>query len=52
MQYSEAKLGRVFVIRLEHGDVVHQEIEQFAREQSIRTAALIIVGGADQGSKQ
>jgi len=39
------------VICLENGDVVHQEIEQFARNQSIKAASLIIIGGADKGSK-
>ena len=51
MQYSEAKQGRIFVIRLEDGDIVHDEIERFAREKSIGAAGLIIVGGADHGSK-
>jgi predicted DNA-binding protein with PD1-like motif len=51
MKYSEAKQGRIFVIRLEDGDIVHAEIERFAREKSIGAAALIIVGGADQKSK-
>lgn len=51
MQFSEARQGRTFVIRLEDGEIVHEEIEKFAREQSIRAAALIIVGGADIGSK-
>jgi predicted DNA-binding protein with PD1-like motif len=51
MKVSQAKQGRVFVIRLEDGDVVHEEIERFAREQSIKAAALIIIGGADEGSK-
>jgi predicted DNA-binding protein with PD1-like motif len=51
MKYSEAKQGRIFVIRLEDGDIVHAEIERFAREKSIGAAGLIIVGGADQGSK-
>jgi predicted DNA-binding protein with PD1-like motif len=50
MKYSEAKQGRIFVIRLEDGDIVHEEIERFAREKSIRAAGLIIVGGADQES--
>jgi len=50
MQYSEAKQGRIFVIRLEDGDIIHEELERFAREQSIRAAALIIIGGADEGS--
>jgi predicted DNA-binding protein with PD1-like motif len=51
MKYSEAKPGRIFVIRLEDGNIVHDEIERFAREKSIRAAGLIIVGGADQESK-
>ena len=51
MKYSEAKQGRIFVIRLEDGDIVHEEIERFAREKSIGAASLIIVGGADQESK-
>ena len=51
MKYSEARPGRIFVIRLEDGDIVHEEIEQFARQKSIIAATLIIVGGADQGSK-
>jgi predicted DNA-binding protein with PD1-like motif len=51
MKYSEAKQGRIFVIRLEDGDIVHDEIERFAREKSIGAASLIIVGGADQQSK-
>ena len=51
MKYSEAKQGRTFIIRLEDGDIVHEEIEQFARDHSINAGALIIVGGIDEGSK-
>ncbi len=50
MKYSEAKQGRVFVLRLEDGDIVHETIEQFAREKSIQAATILIVGGADEGS--
>jgi len=51
MKYSEAKQGRVFVIRLEDGDCLHEKIENFAIEKSIAAASLIAVGGADAGSK-
>lgn len=51
MKYSEAKQGRVFVIRLEDGETVHEEIEKFAHEQSITAAVMIIVGGAAEGSR-
>jgi predicted DNA-binding protein with PD1-like motif len=51
MQYSQAAYGRVFVIRLEDGDILHEAIENLARAENIRSAALIAVGGADQGSR-
>ncbi|MGB5158324.1 PPC domain-containing DNA-binding protein [Desulfobacterium sp. N47] len=51
MKYSEAKQGRIFVMRLEDGETVHEEIEKFAKNQSITAAAMIIIGGADKGSK-
>ena len=51
MKYAKAKQGRIFLIRLEDGETVHEEIEKFAREQSITAAAMIIIGGADEGSK-
>jgi len=51
MKYSEAKQGRVFVIRLEDGETVHEEIEKFAHDQSITAAVMIIVGGAAEGSR-
>ncbi|NOY75865.1 MAG: DNA-binding protein [Kiritimatiellaeota bacterium] len=50
MLYSEARQGRVFVIRLEDGDILHEEVERFAKSKSIKAAALIAVGGADKGS--
>ena len=50
MRYSQANPGRVFVIRLEDGDVVHECIEAFAREHGIQAAGLIALGGGDDGS--
>ena len=50
MQYSQAKQGRVFVARLEHGEVVHEALETFALQEGIKAAAVIAVGAADRGS--
>ena len=50
MKFSECKQGRTFVIRLEQGDVLHAEIERFAREMCINAGVLVVVGGADKGS--
>ena len=46
MRYSEARLGRVFVLRLEDGDMVHEVIEAFVEEHSVNAAFLIVLGGA------
>jgi len=51
MKFSEAKPGRVFVIRLEDGDILHEEIERFAAEKGICAATLTAVGGVDAGSR-
>lgn len=51
MKYEQVSLGRVFVLRLEDGDVVHEVIERFAVEHKIRAASVIVVGGADKGSR-
>ena len=50
MKYSEATFGRVFVLRLEDGEILHEVIERFAVDHRIRAAAVIVVGAADQGS--
>ncbi len=51
MKYSEARQGRVFILRLEDGEIVHEIIEQFAVDHAIQAASLMIVGGADDGSR-
>lgn len=51
MKYSEAKFGRVFVLRLEDGDVLHESIEAFAVKEGVKAAGVLLVGGADEGSR-
>ena len=51
MQYSTAQLGRVFTVRLEDGDILHESVEALARKENIQAAAVIAVGGADDGSR-
>lgn len=51
MKYSQARQGRIFVIRLEDGDIVHDEIERLAGQEGIQRGFLIILGGADKGSE-
>ncbi len=49
MKASEGKIGRVFVIRLEDGDVVPTCIERFAEEKGISVGHVILIGGIGSG---
>jgi len=51
MKFCQAVQGRTFILRLEDGEILHDTIEAFARQQSIQSAALIVLGGADTGSR-
>ncbi len=49
MKASEGKIGRVFILRLEDGDVVPGCIEQFAAEKKINCGHVILIGGIGGG---
>jgi len=49
VKYSEGKIGRVFVIRLEDGDTMPEAIESFARENNVRRGMCILIGGIKGG---
>ena len=49
MKACEGKIGRVFVIRLEDGDVVPDCIEQFAAEHGVAVGQAILIGGIGKG---
>lgn len=51
MKYSQAKQGRIFVIRLEDGEILHETVEDFAAQQGIKAAFMIVLGGADSQSR-
>jgi predicted DNA-binding protein with PD1-like motif len=49
MKACEGRIGRVFVIRLQDGDVVPECIERFAEENEISVGQAILVGGIGGG---
>jgi len=51
MRYTTARTGRVLVVRLEDGDIVHECIQEAARREGVSRAAVWLVGGADEGSR-
>jgi len=50
MQFTEAKIGRVFVLRLHDGDHLPDVLESFAAQQKVTSAFCFLVGGAKEDS--
>jgi len=50
MKATEARVGRVFVLRLDDGDVIPDCIEQFAVAQKVRVGQVLLLGGVGGGS--
>ncbi len=51
MKVAEGTMGRVFVLRLEHGERLPDCVEQFARERGVSRAFCALVGGVDSGGQ-
>lgn len=51
MDYTEATLGRIFILRLRQDDVLNEEIEKFASQKQIKNALCFFIGGAEDQSK-
>lgn len=49
MQYAQGQIGRIFVARLEDGESVYQAVEEIATKESIKSAAVMAVGGMRRG---
>lgn len=51
MEFTEAKLGRIFILRLRDDDCIHEVLESFAFEKKISTALCFFLGGAKDKSR-
>ncbi len=49
MKYTECTTGRVFLLRLEDEDTLHEVIEDFARRENVKRALVNFVGGIGSG---
>jgi predicted DNA-binding protein with PD1-like motif len=49
MKACEGQVGRVFVMRLEDGDVIPECIERFAKDNGVSVGQVILVGGIGDG---
>lgn len=51
MRYSEGSIGRMFVLRLDDGELLNETLEAFAEEQGVTHALAFYLGGSADGSR-
>ena len=51
MNYTEASLARIFILRLHHDETLHEVIEKFANQKQVKSALCFFLGGAQDKSK-
>ena len=51
MQFTEAKMGRIFILRLHDGDHLPDVLENFAEKQRVSSALCFLVGGVKDTSR-
>jgi len=51
LDYSQASMGRIFILRLHSGEIVHEVLESFAEKNDVTSAMCLFLGGADDNSK-
>ena len=51
MKYSQGSSGRVFVLRMEDGELLNETLETFAAEQGVMRGLAFYLGGSAEGSR-
>jgi len=49
MQYSEGSMGRIFVLRMDHGEDLIESLQKFLREKKITSCTVLFMGALRDG---
>ncbi|MDD5439989.1 MAG: DUF296 domain-containing protein [Candidatus Omnitrophica bacterium] len=49
MRYTEGKVGRIFVLKFEDGDVVIDTVRAFAKKEKLKAALMVFIGALKKG---
>jgi len=49
MQYSEGSMGRIFVLRMDHGEDLIESLQKFLREKKITSCTVLFMGAMRDG---
>jgi uncharacterized protein len=51
LNYTEAFLARIFILRLHHDETLHEVLEEFADQKKVKSALCFFLGGTKDKSK-
>jgi predicted DNA-binding protein with PD1-like motif len=51
VKYSQGSIGRVFVLRMEDGELLNDTLETFAAEHDVKRGLAFYLGGSADGSR-
>ena len=50
MEYAKGSIGRVFTVRVDHGDDLLYELENLAQKEDIRSAMFVLLGAVKEAN--
>ncbi len=49
MEYTQGSIGRIFLLKFNHGDDIHHELRALVKKERIQSAVLLFIGALKQG---
>jgi len=49
MRYTQGRIGRVFVLKFDDGDVVLEKLKHFAKREKLKAAVMVFIGALKRG---
>lgn len=50
MKYTKGNIGRLFLLKFDDGDVLLKKIEELAKKEKIKAAAIVFIGALKKGN--
>ncbi len=50
MKYTQGKVGRIFVLKFNDGDVVLDELSAFTKKEKVKAATMVFIGALKKGT--
>lgn len=49
MKYTQGRIGRIFVLKFDDGDVMLEELNEFAKKEKLKAAVMVFIGALKKG---